>query len=45
MLTARSMETLRIRSSDEVEEDARDFPDQDLYSALVADLMRRDEDP
>ncbi len=34
------MEALRIRSSDEVEEATGDFPDQDLNSAVVADIMR-----
>ncbi|MGD2061161.1 MAG: DUF3160 domain-containing protein [Acidimicrobiia bacterium] len=35
-----TMEALWIRSSDEVEEATGEFPDQDLNSALVADIMR-----
>jgi hypothetical protein len=34
------MEALWIRSSDEVDEATGEFPDQDLHSALIADIMR-----
>lgn len=34
------MEALWIRSSDEVDELTGEFPDQDLHSALIADIMR-----
>lgn len=34
------MEALWIRSSDEVDEQGGNFPNQDLHSALIADIMR-----
>ena len=34
------MEALWIRSSDEVDETTGEFPDEDLHSALIADIMR-----